>query len=537
MFTNNNYSGKSRVSRPSWMTSTGPYIGRITNHLDPLYMGSIEVEILKFTTNSAITEDSGFVLPCQYVSPFLGVTPRGAVSPTDTYDYTQKSYGFWAIPPDIGVKVLVMVAENNFGFGYWLGCIPDSYMNFMIPGYAATTYNNETSSEVRPVGEYNKSITERKGGKDPTQFDKPVSTDQLEILKKQGLLLDHTRGTTTSSARRELPSMVFGISSPGPFDTRQDKPKYNQTDKFGKGIIPASRLGGSSFVMDDGDPSLLRKTPANEGPPEYANLDKDETGGKPDLLHNELVRLKTRTGHQILLHNTEDLIYISNAKGNVWIELTSNGKIDIFATDSVSIATNGDFNFTADRDFNFHAKGNMNFKADKDIHIESLENCNLKVGKNSFFETIENSNIKVGKECNNSIGEDYNLIAGTNEEVKGNLSFKSTGNWQVNCGADGKITCVGNSNIKSASHLETAGAIHMNGPPAAVATDPKDAEGATEAYVPIRIPTHEPYKSHENLDPTEFTLEKTNSVDNKGQLQKEIELDTIKIYDTFRKGK
>ena len=37
---------------------------------------------------------------------------------------------------------------------------------------------------------------------------------------------------------------------------------------------------------------------------------QNEKDGKRELPHNELFRVRTRTGHQILLHNTEDLIYI-----------------------------------------------------------------------------------------------------------------------------------------------------------------------------------------------------------------------------------
>ena len=82
----------------------------------------------------------------------------------------------------------------------------------------------------------------------------------------------------------------------------------------------------------------------------YAGAEKDV--GVP---HNELFRIRTRTGHQILLHNSEDLVYIANANGTAWIEMTANGKIDFFAEDSVSVHSKGDFNFKTDRDFNFQA--------------------------------------------------------------------------------------------------------------------------------------------------------------------------------------
>ena len=41
----------------------------------------------------------------------------------------------WAIPPDVGVKVLVFFAEENYGHGYWVGCMQDLNMNFMRTFY------------------------------------------------------------------------------------------------------------------------------------------------------------------------------------------------------------------------------------------------------------------------------------------------------------------------------------------------------------------------------------------------------------------
>ena len=361
-----------RTRRPSWMQGSGPYIGRIVNHLDTEYMGALEVEILKITENGnpASAVGSGYQLPCYYVSPFYNVTPRSGVKKNEGYKYTQQSAGFWAVPPNVGTRVIVLCLEENFGFGYWLGCVQDQYMNFMVPGYASTTYNNTDPTKAKPVGEFNKEL-ETAVGRDPTQYIKPVSTLADGVLQTQGLSDDTSRGTTTSSARREVPSSVFGISTPGPYDNTQGKPTAAYGPEFAKSNVPFSRLGGSSIVMDDGDMTLLRKTPAGEGPPEYANVEQGDTSGNPTLPHNELVRLKTRTGHQILMHNTEDLIYIGNAKGTTWIEMTSNGKIDIYANDSVSIHTQNDLNITADRDIIMSAGRNICLKAGNDGRISA----------------------------------------------------------------------------------------------------------------------------------------------------------------------
>ena len=122
-----------------------------------------------------------------------------------------------------------------------------------------------------------------------------------------------------------------------------------------------SRLGGPSFVMDDGDDKFLRKGHPKDTAMEYANIEAQEEGGDVTRLHNELVRLRTRTGHQILLHNTEDLIYIANARGTSWIEMTSNGKIDIYGADSISKSATTRFKFYSRQRYKFNCRSRYKF--------------------------------------------------------------------------------------------------------------------------------------------------------------------------------
>jgi uncharacterized protein (DUF2345 family) len=121
--------------------------------------------------------------------------------------------------------------------------------------------------------------------------------------------------------------------------------------------------------MDDGDERFVRTTHAEDGPPIYKNKGDNEAGGDRTVPQNELMRFRTRTGHQILMHNSEDLIYIGNARGTTWIEMTSDGKIDIHAQDSVSIMTENDLNITAERDINMEAGRNVNIKATTTEHL------------------------------------------------------------------------------------------------------------------------------------------------------------------------
>jgi hypothetical protein len=311
------------------------------------------------------------------MSPFAGQTSVDFITNTNDYNNTQKSYGMWFVPPDVGTTVMIIFINGDPRRGYWMGCIPDENQNFMVPGVAATKFSVEGEYLRVPVAEYNKDADDA-SQPDSTKIKKPQHP-LTNVLLDQGLLEDDIRGITTSSARREVPSMVFGISTPGPVDKQPDA----KTGKIGKkehqisGAF-VSRLGGTTFVMDDGDDKFLRRTPANEGPPDYASTSDGETDGDPTIPHNELVRIRTRTGHQILLHNSEDLIYIGNAKGTTWIELTSNGKIDIYAKDSISVHTENDINFTADRDINLTAGRNVNINATEETRITSGTKTHIK---------------------------------------------------------------------------------------------------------------------------------------------------------------
>lgn len=520
---------------------SGPYEAIVVNNLDTKYMGGLVVELLRYTSSGGTPERSGQLLNVKYLSPFYGVTPNAALTANDGYEHTQKSYGMWMVPPDVGTKVLVIFAEGNPNFGYWIGCIPADYMNFMVPDGRASTENTTgiTPPSLRgrklPVGEYNKAI--ETGSKvDPTLFEKPYNKDFSESLEIQGLLNDEVRGTTTSSARREIPSMVFGVSTPGPKDRRDGAPTVEIGTKGRKVNTPANRLGGSSLVMDDGDERFVRATHAEDGPPIYKNKGANEPNGDRTIPQNELMRFRTRTGHQILMHNAEDLIYIGNSRGTTWIEMTSDGKIDIYAHDSVSISTDNDLNINAERDINMEAGRNVNIKAagrytgtgeSGRVQIESKQNFNLHVGKDSKITVGQNQHIK----------------------VKSNQYIDTTGNLHIKTEQDNRLTSTGgNTFINSAKeHRETAVYINMNGPVAPVASPATEVQPLTVNTLPkvkpggqisifesilARSPQHEPWPHHENMDPLSFKKIQTDR-DAPGALPT---ADRVLTPDTFSKN-
>lgn len=498
---------ETRAPIESNSSDPGPYLAKVVSHLDPKYMGSLEVQLLRQVGNEPKSEGQLFIV--KYASPFFGSTSVDFNTEENIYNGTQKSYGFWMVPPDVGSTVLVIFAEGDPKQGYWIGCVQDLDMNFMTPGIAATSFVADGIEERVPVAEYNKKF-EQVLPKDTTKTKKPqhLFTDRLI---DQGLVKDDIRGLTTSSSRREIPSMVFGISTPGPID------KDGPTGKVGKkehevSGAPVSRLGGSSFVMDDGDDKFERKTNASEGPPDYATVEEGESGERK-IPHNELIRIRTRTGHQILLHNSEDLIYIGNSRGTAWIELTSDGKMDIYCDDSISLHTKQDFNLLADRDINIEAGRNFNVKVKEEMHTQVVKDYILMVDGNK--------KIKVAQKVDVTYEQEYKqkILGNVDKYYTNNFKQFVGSNFDLKVGGYNYQTSGGSNETRAASIIETAGVIHMNGPEAATATQAQEAEKPLELkthsvpdqegselnqVIMRRVPIKEPWCHHENLDPVKF---------------------------------
>ena len=145
----------------------GPFLAKVVNHLDPKRQGALRVQLLPNTVSGSDDLDDGQLFTARYCSPFYGTTDVHSNGKNNDYYNTQQSYGFWAVPPDPGTKVLVIFAEGSPNQCYWIGCVQDEYMNMMVPGgYPADKSTNivqdgildDFKGKSLPVGEFNKSI-------------------------------------------------------------------------------------------------------------------------------------------------------------------------------------------------------------------------------------------------------------------------------------------------------------------------------------------------------------------------------------------
>lgn len=300
----------------------GVFVGFVKDNTDVQRMGRLRVWIPEF--GSLPTDSDGWIT-VNYCSPFAGATNPDTEDKNNvqSFEGTQTSYGMWMIPPDLENQVLIMFINGDTAKGIWIGSLFQQFMNQMIPATAASSNNyqygknNADTGHSVPVAEYNKWNTVID---DPQNVRRPYSKTRFRGLGNQGLISDPVRGISTTSARREAPSQVYGILTPGPLQ---------------EGTTTARRTGGSSFVMDDG-------------------------------IGSEYVQLSTKSGAQIKIDETNGFIFLINRDGTSWIQMDRDGNIDIFGAGNASIRAQKDINFRADRNINIEAGQNIYLKSAKD---------------------------------------------------------------------------------------------------------------------------------------------------------------------------
>jgi hypothetical protein len=357
---------------------TGPYVATVKTVTDPLRMGRLGVNIPALTRTTS--PSSSQIIWCQYLSPFYGAKSIEAVDKKDPYSYqsTQHSYGMWAVPPDIDTEVLVIFAKGDrtANTAFWIGCVQKPLVNQQIPAHGAKTdtvlgaggvdfsQNKEEvyGTESLPAGEKNQldySSAEILATADKWKL--PVNDILSDQMKAQGLVQDPVRGTITSSARRESPSKVFGISTPGA--VRADSRPLNIG--LENSPVKTDRNPGHSFVMDDGD-----------------------VNGE-----NQLTRIRTASGHQILMHDTEGTVYIANGSGKAFIEMERDGTISVFSDAGMNLRTKQDFNLHSDTNINFHAKGSLNFTAEQNVNLNAEAYVNT-MGEKGILNSSQKGSVR-----------------------------------------------------------------------------------------------------------------------------------------------
>lgn len=389
------------------------YIGIVKRKDDPDRMGRIAVYIKEIHGKE---NDPHALTWCDYASPFAGGTPTKDIKPQNNYNASQDSYGMWFPMPDIDNQVLVTFVNGDLNRGVWFACLYKQKTNAMVPDSPATLTEDGVSVGGNPVRDINTTANVETSAK-------PKSAPLARGLTRQGLIKDDIRGRSTSSSNRQNVSTVYGIRTPR----------------------------GSGVVFDDGyktDPNPARDETAKSYNPNVAEnggnrankakeneLSSVNTPGISDRT-SEYIRMRTRSGAQILIHETEGIIYLINRDGTSWVEMSRAGKIDVYAQDSVSVHSYGSINMTAQEDVNIEAGRNINMKA------RGTGSVNSQRGQgNIYVESAANTHF--------TTGADMRLLVGKNQEVlvANNINVRSD-NWDQNVNLDYQLCICENQDIK-----------------------------------------------------------------------------------------
>lgn len=372
--------GSTKSSKPNAGNTniyTAPVFGVVKDNIDPTKSGRLRVYITDICGMDP--DDADNWVTVGFMTNFFGaVRPTSNDTGYGKFKENSVSYGEWHSPPDIGTTVVCLFINGDPNYGFYIGCIPEPETLHMVPAIGSSTSSNKQTESVvfnnqDEAESYGGSIrlplcnmnTNNDGLTQSATFatsPKPIHSYNAAIMEQQGVIRDPIRGPISSSATRESASRVgWGVSTPG-------RPIYEggYTDaeigaelesQNAERLRVISRRGGHSIVMDDGDIS-----------------------GR-----DQLVRIRTSLGHQILMSDDGQTLMILHSNGQSYVELGKEGTVDVYSTNSVNVRTQGDLNLHADNNINIHAAKEFN------IHAENMNVTTEKSLKQSVGSDLQTS--------------------------------------------------------------------------------------------------------------------------------------------------
>ena len=359
--------------------------GIVVDTDDPLQMGRLRV----FCPNLNDDPKKIHHLPwAVYVPPFGGVISssqyaRGVGTGPENTDGSV-AYGFWGIPEQ-GAKVIVACIDGDIRRRVWLGTMHEHQETHTL---FHGRYNWSDGS-----GEPDGPLSSTKSPIEPlyTNMGKAVNGDR-ESREWKTRFADYQ--PTAVSPFEEPPNEQRGDDY---IDDLNAEMFENETDDWVKPILGAH---GYDWSGNKGVGSHLASRVFGFSTPGGHAISFD------DRAYNSRIRIRSATGQQIILDDTNERIYLSTNEGANWIELDSSGNIDIFAERRVSIHAEKDINFSTDETFRVKAKKGIYMYAGDTEGQTSLEDEKPEDGEIRFHSTGD-THLMVEKNLRMLIEDDW----------------------------------------------------------------------------------------------------------------------------------
>lgn len=327
-------------------------VGIVRDNNDPQQMGRLKIYIPSLDSPYYETDDLPWSI---YVTPFGGAIKDMKVGREEKEIKNVTSYGMWSIPKN-GAHVICGCLDGDPQLRFWIGCIYLAELNRTLP----QALNDPGSKELRT-----ELVQSDKNDEDP--YEGSIESTKIELydsnLNEAGLGPQDENFKTRGWER----SVAY------PLNRVKDKP---EDDGYAK----------KPGVPDEKDSQIYSWTTPGR---HYFTMS--------DVPDHCRMRFKTTEGHQIILDDTNERIYISTAKGRNWIEIDEDGRIFVYAKDEINIRSEDNINIKSEKDINIRAKKKVNLHSEEDeINIQAKNHIFVKSTNDKInFDAKSGFNVKV----------------------------------------------------------------------------------------------------------------------------------------------
>lgn len=449
-------------------------LGIVADTNDPQQMGRVRVVCQRWgdSFDSAI-EDIPWAV---YSSPFAGQINAGTRGPGIDEVAGGVAYGMWAIPV-VGAQVLVMCIDSDPNQRVYIGSVFDQFTPHTLP-HGRFMYDDHPNLDdtITPSGPY--SSTEKPIEPLSTNLRQAFGNKEHPNYEWQNRAADYT---ATALDVANLESTYSSVADD------KDITKDDWTSRQGYQTDRQDPTAPTVFTERNFSPMVYSFTS-----PGFHALSMD------DRMENCRVRLRTTSGHQILMDDTNERIYIATAKGENWIEMDQTGNVDIYSTNKVNIRAKKGINYTTDEDFRVYASKSIHMIAQDEIRLEAKNDIHVMTGANIRIEASASIYAQAVADIHTKSGAVTNLTAGSEVNVKGSANVNMSSGAEVNVkgSANVNMSAGGDANILAGGNIiGSASLVEWNGPGAAEAAEAASATPPSALHTKWthRVPAHEPY--------------------------------------------
>lgn len=456
-------------------------IGRVVDTNDPMQMGRIRVYVPGLDHNYSTVGDIPFALYCSPLAGHQQVQSRGPTS--NTYTQGPVAYGMFNIPK-VGTDVLIACLDGNPNQRIWFGAIfgafltstlPHGRFSFKSPFDSTGTPDGPLSATEQPIQPtYDNLTTSFKRNSATASNDGAVGLDARINFEWRSRGLDYQAASLGNIQKNDPAQTISKLT-----DDRAIKFSEEDGNQFKNGNFT------QGYAQSQIEPNVPYDTTLVDGGVNYDSQTYSWTTpgfhsiSMDDRPENCRIRMRTTSGHQIILDDTNERIYIATASGENYIEMDQRGNIDVYTSGRLSCHAKQDINFTTGGTFRVNAATGIHLVSDTEIRVTASQDMNLVSLQSIRAHSTSDMFLQSGANIQTLAASTLFLTSGTDTNI--------------NSGGAANITSIGTINALAQSNILMQGTtIQFNGPvPDTAATAAESA--STNAFFTNRVPEHEPW--------------------------------------------